>query len=90
MTLSVVAMALASSGDMGTIATEACGVIGSVLGAFFGVHAGLGDRERVDNERRDERERVDNERRDETKKVEMLAAMMPEDKRDAALDLLTQ
>jgi len=66
--LGVVAMFLASTGDMGPIAAAAFGVIGSVTGAFFGVHAGLGDRERVDNERRLE-----------ATKGQMLAAMVPSD-----------
>ena len=64
---------------MSTIATAAFGVIGSVIGAFFGVHAGLGDRERVDTERRLE-----------TTKGQMLAAMMPEEKQQDALDVLKE
>jgi len=55
------------------------GVSGSILGAFFGVHAGLGDRERVDKERRVE-----------ATKGQMLAAMMPEENKRAALDMLKE
>lgn len=77
--LGVIAMVSASTGDMGTISTAAFGVIGSVIGAFFGVSAGLGDRERVDNERRIE-----------ATKGQMLAAMMPEDKKTDALEMLKE
>jgi uncharacterized membrane protein YeaQ/YmgE (transglycosylase-associated protein family) len=78
-TLGVVAMFLASTGDMGSIATAAFGVIGSVVGAFFGVHAGLGDRKRLDRERQLE-----------ATKGQMLAAMMPEANKKDALDMLKQ
>ena len=77
MILGVVAMLSASTGDMSTISTAAFGVIGSVVGAFFGVHAGLGDRKRVDAERQVE-----------ATKGQMLAAMLPDEQRDAALDML--
>jgi hypothetical protein len=77
--LGIGAMVLASAGEMGTIATAAFGVIGSVIGAFFGVHAGLGDRARVERERQLE-----------ATKGQMLAAMMPEDKKQAALDMLKE
>jgi hypothetical protein len=75
--LGVVAMLSASTGDMSTISTAAFGVIGSVIGAFFGVHAGLGDRKRVDAERQVE-----------ATKGQMLAAMLPDEQREAALDML--
>jgi uncharacterized membrane protein YeaQ/YmgE (transglycosylase-associated protein family) len=75
--LGVVAMPLASARDMGTIATAAFGVIGSVVGAFFGVRAGLGDRERVQRELQLE-----------ATKGQMLAAMMPEKSKKEALEIL--
>ena len=77
--LGVVAMLSASSNDMGTIASAAFGVIGSVVGAFFGVRAGLGDRERVHRELRIE-----------ATKGQMLAAMMPEENKPAALEMLKE
>jgi uncharacterized membrane protein YeaQ/YmgE (transglycosylase-associated protein family) len=77
--LGVVAMLSASTSDMGPISTAAFGVIGSVVGAFFGVRAGLGDRERVDRERRLE-----------ATKGQMLAAMMPEENKKAALDVMKE
>jgi hypothetical protein len=73
------AMGFASTGDMQTIAAAAFGVIGSVVGAFFGVHAGLGDRERADGQRQLE-----------ATKGQMLAAMMPENQKQAALDVLKE
>jgi hypothetical protein len=77
--LGIIAMALASDGEMNTIATAAFGVIGSIIGAFFGVHAGLG-----------ERGRLEDERRVEATKSQMLAAMLPEDSKEAALDMLKE
>jgi hypothetical protein len=77
--LAAVAMFSASTGDMSTIATAAFGVIGSIIGAFFGVHAGLGDRSRLDDERRVE-----------ATKSQMLAAMMPQESKQAALDMLKE
>jgi hypothetical protein len=77
--LGALAMAFASTGEMQTIATAAFGVIGSVVGAFFGVHAGLGDRQRLELDRDLE-----------ATKGQMLAAMMPEDQRAAALDVLKE
>jgi hypothetical protein len=71
------AMWLASTGDMQTIAAAAFGVIGSVVGAFFGVHAGLGDRERMERNREIE-----------ATKSQMLAVMVPENHMDDALDIL--
>jgi hypothetical protein len=78
-TLAAIAMFADSTGDMSTIATAAFGVIGSIIGAFFGVHAGLGDRSRIDDERRVE-----------AAKSQMLAAMMPEESKQAALDMLKE
>lgn len=78
-TLAAIAMFADSTGDMSTIATAAFGVIGSIIGAFFGVHAGLGDRSRLDDERRVE-----------AAKSQMLAAMMPEESKQAALDMLKE
>jgi hypothetical protein len=77
--LAVVAMLAAPTNDMGAIASAAFGVIGSVVGAFFGVHAGIGDRERVDRQRQTE-----------TKKVQMLATMMPEDSQSDARQVLRE
>jgi hypothetical protein len=77
--LGALAMAFASTGDMQTIATAAFAVIGSVVGAFFGVHAGLGDRQRVARDRDLE-----------ATKGQMLAAMMPENQRAAALEVLKE
>ena len=77
--LAAVAMFSASTGDMSTIATAAFGVIGSIIGAFFGVHAGLGDRSRLDDERRVE-----------AAKSQMLAAMMPAESKKAALEMLKE
>jgi hypothetical protein len=45
--LGFAAMFSADEGDMSTIATAAFGVIGSVVGAFFGVHAGIGAGDRM-------------------------------------------
>jgi len=78
-TLAAIAMFADSTGDMSTIATAAFGVIGSIIGAFFGVHAGLGDRSRLDDERRVE-----------AAKSQMLAAMMPEESKQAALEMLKE
>jgi hypothetical protein len=64
---------------MGTISAAAFGVIGSVVGAFFGVHAGLGDRGRVERERQLE-----------ATKGQMLAAMVPDEQRPDVLDMLKQ
>jgi len=77
--LAAIAMFAASTQDMSTIATAAFGVIGSIIGAFFGVHAGLGDRSRLDDERRVE-----------AAKSQMLAAMLPEESKEAALDMLKE
>lgn len=73
------AMVFASAGDMQTIATAAFGVIGSVVGAFFGIHAGLGDRDRVERKRELE-----------ATKGQMLAVMMPEHQQKAALEVLKE
>jgi hypothetical protein len=43
-----VALAKAPDDEMNTVAAAAFGVIGSVVGAFFGVHAGVRERRRAD------------------------------------------
>jgi uncharacterized membrane protein YeaQ/YmgE (transglycosylase-associated protein family) len=77
--LGVAAMILGTAGDMGTIATAAFGVVGSVVGAFFGVHAGLG-----------ESNRVGSEFRQEAMKGQMLIGMMAEDKKDGIVKMLKE
>jgi len=71
------AMSLASTGDMQTIATAGFGVIGSLVGAFFGVHAGLGDRQRVERDLELE-----------ATKSQMLALMVPETEQKHAREMV--
>ena len=46
--LGVTALVVAPDDDMNTIAAAAFAVIGSVVGAYFGVHAGARERRRAD------------------------------------------
>ena len=77
--LGIAAMVLADEGDMGTIATASFGVIGSIVGAFFGVHAGLGDRQRIEEGHRNE-----------AAKSAILLGMLPDDKVGEAMKRLRE
>ena len=77
------AYAMTKSDDMAPLASAAFGVIGSVVGAFFGVHAGAGMASRASDHAR---EATENARREAAKTQRMLVLMLPEGQQKQAMN----